>query len=58
MSCPPDPQRGASADLSVTSITYSQDMRSVAAIFEWIIAFVFDIYLATFVLDLWPAAKT
>lgn len=42
----------------IFGITYSQDMRSVAAIFEWIIAFVFDIYLATFVLDLWPAAKT
>lgn len=31
---------------------------SVAAIFEWAIAFLFGIYLATFVLDLWPAAKT
>ncbi|ORY79719.1 Frag1/DRAM/Sfk1, partial [Leucosporidium creatinivorum] len=33
-------------------------IKSVAAVFEWTVAFVFDAYLATFVLDLWPAHKT
>lgn len=31
---------------------------SVCASFEWFVALLFDIYLFTFVLDLWPAKKT
>lgn len=31
---------------------------SVAATFEWLIAFIYDVYLFTLVLDLWPAHKT
>jgi uncharacterized membrane protein SirB2 len=31
---------------------------SVAAAFEWFIAFLYALYLGTFVLDLWPAHKT
>lgn len=32
--------------------------RSVAGAFEWFIAFLFALYLATFIVDLWPARKT
>lgn len=31
---------------------------SVAGAFEWFIAALFDVYLFTFILDLWPATKT
>jgi len=31
---------------------------SVAAALEWTIAMLYDLFLATFILDLWPAAKT
>jgi hypothetical protein len=30
----------------------------LAAIFEWIIAFIFSFYVFSFVLDLWPAVHT
>jgi hypothetical protein len=33
-------------------------IQSVAAAFEWFIAFLYDVYLFTLVLDLWPATKT
>lgn len=33
-------------------------LTSVAAVFEWAIALVFDAYLFSLVLDLWPASKT
>lgn len=41
-----------------SSIAQAVDKRTVAAIFEWVIAGLFGLYLATFILDLWPAAKT
>ncbi|KAM0749497.1 hypothetical protein T439DRAFT_327184 [Meredithblackwellia eburnea MCA 4105] len=33
-------------------------VQSLAAATEWFIAFIYDVYLFTFILDLWPATKT
>ncbi|GAA6021191.1 hypothetical protein JCM11491_001601 [Sporobolomyces phaffii] len=33
-------------------------IKSAAGVLEWFIAFLYDVYLATFGLDLWPARKT
>ncbi|PRP84833.1 hypothetical protein PROFUN_07487 [Planoprotostelium fungivorum] len=45
-------------DAGVTDRTYCNGTTSTAAVLEWTIAYLFDIYLLTLVLDLYPSIKT
>jgi small-conductance mechanosensitive channel len=42
----------------VFASTSFTDNYNVAAVFEWVVAFIFTLYVFSFVIDLWPAIRT
>jgi hypothetical protein len=40
------------------TVTSSRGHKNVAAYLEWVVAFIFTLYILSFVIDLWPARLT